>query len=305
MKLSNTSYTKLLNICKTKLKDKILLVNEMPVVNIEHNRDYIGSLNIHLVNHCDLNCAGCDHFSPLSSEWYENINNFNMLINRMSELFSNKIKQISLLGGEPLLHPDIIEFCRVVRIYFPNCELLIKTNGLILSNKEDSFYYNISKYNPTILISEYPVNIDIDNIKNMCNKHNVRLTLRNRSEFTHLNLTENNNLNKNKYYDCTYSGVVGNKCYYYPCTQLNTNGDFYFCTIPANICFFNNYFNTNFEVVENDDYVNIYKIEDANIILKKLEQPMNFCGYCYNNINETNYNWKISNNNKFEWLKND
>lgn len=62
MKLSNTSYTKLLNICKTKLKDKILLVNEIPVVNIEHNRDYIGSLNIHLVNHCDLNCAGCDQF---------------------------------------------------------------------------------------------------------------------------------------------------------------------------------------------------------------------------------------------------
>lgn len=65
---------------------------------------------IHLVEHCNLKCKACDNYSSIAEEEYLDIENFENDMKRMRELFSG-IQLIRLLGGEPLLHPNLISFC--------------------------------------------------------------------------------------------------------------------------------------------------------------------------------------------------
>ena len=74
---------------------------------------------IHIVDHCNLNCRGCYHFSSLSEESFLDIDEFEKDIQRLGTLFDGCMERILLLGGEPLLHPDINKFIITVRRYFP------------------------------------------------------------------------------------------------------------------------------------------------------------------------------------------
>ncbi|PKQ21426.1 MAG: hypothetical protein CVT65_18630, partial [Actinobacteria bacterium HGW-Actinobacteria-5] len=72
----------------------------------------------HITDHCNLNCKGCSHFSSLCPSAFADIDEFSADMHRMANLFS-AVRQIILLGGEPLLHPELIAFLRVAREAFP------------------------------------------------------------------------------------------------------------------------------------------------------------------------------------------
>jgi molybdenum cofactor biosynthesis enzyme MoaA len=64
----------------------------------------------HLVDHCNLNCKGCSHFASLvPGEVFTDIEIFKRDIARLSQIFID-VYEIRLMGGEPLLHPDIDTF---------------------------------------------------------------------------------------------------------------------------------------------------------------------------------------------------
>jgi hypothetical protein len=87
----------------------------------------------------------------------------------------------------------------------------------------------------------------------------------------------------------------------FPCVQLNMNGDFYSCIIPANIEILNKYFNETFHTVKGEDYINIFEIEDIQPIMdmnKKEKIP--FCDYC---LNKEIIDWGVSNYDRTEWIK--
>ena len=65
--------------------------------------------NIDIVSHCNLNCKGCGHFSPLSKENFISLESLRNDCKRLSELSNGKVERIDIMGGEPLLHSDIIE----------------------------------------------------------------------------------------------------------------------------------------------------------------------------------------------------
>ena len=67
-------------------------------------------IDIHITDHCNLNCKGCTHFSPLSEEFYLNPVNFRADLARFAALTGAQLGQMFLLGGEPLLHPHLTEF---------------------------------------------------------------------------------------------------------------------------------------------------------------------------------------------------
>ena len=43
-------------------------------------------LEHHIVDHCNLNCVGCSHFSPISNPWFEDIEDFKRDFERLAEL---------------------------------------------------------------------------------------------------------------------------------------------------------------------------------------------------------------------------
>lgn len=63
-----------------------------------------------------------------------------------------------LLGGEPFLHPQLIELCQIAREIFPDIFLNILTNGIILSdNYSEEKLEKLKKLDVLTSISQYPV----------------------------------------------------------------------------------------------------------------------------------------------------
>jgi molybdenum cofactor biosynthesis enzyme MoaA len=73
-------------------------------------------LELHLTDHCNLNCKGCGHYSPIAQENFASFVEFKKDMLRLGHLFRN-IQIIRLMGGEPLLHPDVAFFLLKTRAY--------------------------------------------------------------------------------------------------------------------------------------------------------------------------------------------
>ena len=113
--------------------------------------------DVNIVEHCNLNCAHCGSFAPLAQEEYLDVGQFKKDMERLSQLTGGEVHHIQILGGEPLLHPNINEFCQIARICFPIGIIRIVTNGILIRNMDDEFWDNCIKYNINIAPTEYKI----------------------------------------------------------------------------------------------------------------------------------------------------
>ena len=58
----------------------------------------------------------------------------------MAKLAQGKIAEIQLLGGEPLLHPQITLFLETTRKHFPHNTINIVSNGILLKKQSKEFW---------------------------------------------------------------------------------------------------------------------------------------------------------------------
>src|SRR5690348_4435511 len=88
------------------------------------------SVEFNLTEHCNLSCYGCDHASPLLPTRLADLESFQRDLAALSEVFHSR--EIRLVGGEPLLHPRIVEFMRAARDSGVADSVVIYTNGVLL-----------------------------------------------------------------------------------------------------------------------------------------------------------------------------
>jgi uncharacterized Fe-S cluster-containing radical SAM superfamily protein len=230
--------------------------------------------------------------SPIAKEWYANLDDFKILLKRLSYIMKDKkLYNLSLMGGEPLLHNDILDFCYISRQTFPDTNIKLYTNGILLKEKNKSFYKVLSDLNIQLIVSKY------DKQKTFYNTNLSLSKITNNTSY----LKCNNRLTDIKYVLNNVSHNLYKFFTDFPCAQLNMNGDFYSCIIPANINKINSYFNCHFKTIEHYDYINIFKIDDVqDIIDMNNKSHIPFCDYCQNKSIE---NWDISKCKINEWIK--
>ena len=108
-----------------------------------------------LADHCNLNCKGCSHFSNLvPSPVFPDKKQFKQDLNQLAGYFS-QIHNFYLLGGEPLLNPEIAEYITSVRSVFPYTQIIIVTNGLLLLSLKEELIHIIKENRVHISISHY------------------------------------------------------------------------------------------------------------------------------------------------------
>ena len=127
-------------------------------------------IDVHITDHCNLNCKSCTHFSPLADEFYLDIKEYIGDIERLSELSKGDIGQIFLIGGEPLLHPQLKYFFQITRLNFPKTRIIVITNGILLNKQDNTFWEACKKSNIEIWLSQYHLNLDYDLMKKVMNK---------------------------------------------------------------------------------------------------------------------------------------
>lgn len=255
----------------------------------KHNKIHFG---IHLAEHCNLNCAGCNHFSSIADPELVDVEEFKRDIERMAVLFNHEADSIGLLGGEPLLHPDVITLMNIVRKNFPKTRCNILTNGILLAKKDNDFWKACHDNNFLVTITHYPIKIDIETIKAKAQEHNVELKIEsvalNSFFIEPVDIAGTGNFKRN-FGACVRSNV---------CIALS-HGKLYTCTFAPNIHHFNNRFGTNIPVTE-EDYIDIYKAQSGEQILQQLTEPIPLCKYC--NLFLRDVKWSISKKNINEWL---
>ena len=86
-------------------------------------------IETHITEACNLKCRGCSHFSVFAKPKHKDIEEFRREFERLHEL--GEIQIIRLMGGEPLLNPNFMDYLRIARQYFPNSTISLVTNGLL------------------------------------------------------------------------------------------------------------------------------------------------------------------------------
>ena len=92
-------------------------------------------VEIQIVDHCILKCDNCNHLANIASPWFMSKEEFEFTLQKIKEeLLPHGLKRVMILGGEPLLHPQILEFCMLARKIFPSgIDIDLLTNGILLT----------------------------------------------------------------------------------------------------------------------------------------------------------------------------
>ncbi|MEW6159567.1 MAG: 4Fe-4S cluster-binding domain-containing protein [Verrucomicrobiota bacterium] len=83
-----------------------------------------------VVDHCNLRCAGCDHASPHLSRRFADWHAFAADIEALGPHMHARV--LRLVGGEPLLHPNLPAFVERARAVGIADEVWLWSNGLLL-----------------------------------------------------------------------------------------------------------------------------------------------------------------------------
>ena len=183
------------------------------------------------------------------------------------------LKDLMLLGGEPTLHPNLFNLCKIAREIFPESDIRFLTNGIVMNNTwtEETFeqFKNIRVFP---CVTKY-LNTDYSNLDKLLDKYRYLATGYEKSRIlfatTLVNIKGTEDGNK-QFNNCSK--------YRLPCFTLK-DYKIYICPFAAHIEHFCKKFNIN---IPNDK--SNYLVLDKNLTLQQLHDfcftEKNICNYC-------------------------
>ena len=254
------------------------------------------SIAVHLVDHCNLRCCGCDHFAPLAQKRFEETDVFEKDIKRFAELSGAKLGTLKLMGGEPLLHPQLTDFMQISRHYLPDTRIEVVTNAILLNLQKESFWNACKEYNIVIVPTKYPLKTNYEKAEKTAESYGVKLEYYGNTNSVlktsyHIPLDlEGRQDAVNNFLNCFHA----NNCVFLK------QGKLYTCTVAPNINQFNKFFNKDIPLSERDG-IDIHKAQNIDDILEFLSKPIPFCRYCNVNGRTFGHPWCVSKKEIEEW----
>ena len=199
------------------------------------------------------------------------------------------------MGGEPLLNPQVEDYCRMVRKHFPIGEIHLVTNGILLMKMPDSFYQTCKETKISIQVTPYPIKLDHKSIRKRCRRYGVPYHFywdeTSKEEFFRYVIDETGSQDMvQNFIDC------GNANY---CLFLY-KGRMYPCGAGAHFRVFNDYYQAGMELTDQDS-VDIYKVKGDWELLMELAKPVPMCRYCVMSGRKETFTWGHSKKDKKEW----
>ncbi len=98
----------------------------------------VEAFELHVVEHCNLRCAHCCNMSPYLDPHELTPEEVLDQCGRMAEHL--EVDVFKIMGGEPLLHPRIVEILEAIRASRISSTIRLFTNGLLLRKMGDDFW---------------------------------------------------------------------------------------------------------------------------------------------------------------------
>ncbi len=131
------------------------------------------ALETHLVDHCNLRCAHCCTRSPELPERFVAIDALARDLERARAVLAPGV--FKLTGGEPTLHPRLVDALEVVRASGIAPVISITTNGLLAGSLPDAFWRAIDRMTLSLYSSAPLPERTLGLIRARCATHDVHL----------------------------------------------------------------------------------------------------------------------------------
>lgn len=259
------------------------------------NKRFCPHLEIQVVEHCNLNCASCTHFSPLAEPNFIDKDSFYLQLKKVNLIFEGNCKSLKIMGGEPLLHPEIMHLLYLARQAMPEIKITLQTNGILLPLLSNEFWESCRDNNILIRVTRYPVKIDMEKIDQKAYQFSVNLKYHpSNSTIKSFNLYPLN-LNGDGCAEDNHTNCKMKLRY-----VLIKDGRLFPCPIVGNIEHFNRSLNQNL-VCNEIDSVSIDDISSFEEYERFANMSISFCRYCLPNQYRRDVGWKYSQKSILEW----
>lgn len=244
---------------------------------IRNERLYPERLEVNVAHHCNLSCEQCNHLSPYLPRYFISPDNLYRDLLLLSKYCRPEL--ISLLGGEPLLHPNFLEIVNIVRKSGISKRIRVVTNGLLLHRMSEQFWQGVDE----VCVSLYPSHPmkvkDLSKFQESAKRNKSSLHLRYQDYF-YESFAEsshaNNELVNRIYSTCKIPNEVS-------CHTL-FEGYYYKCPQAVFIPFMKK------DRFDMNNFCDGVKIRDSNSFLEELRgylsmvQPLEACRYCLGSV---------------------
>ncbi|OOZ38847.1 hypothetical protein BOW53_13910 [Solemya pervernicosa gill symbiont] len=226
---------------------------------------------INVVDHCNITCRDCNHGSPGVAERFIDPDQLGRELSALKRHYLPST--IKLIGGEPLLHPQLLEVIRVVRESGIAPRILLVTNGILLPKMEDELWRAIDALDVSIYPKPGLSDETVELIKSRAAAFNVELELLQFSEFRVQYSTHNNR-------DSTLTRRIFESCRMVQLWRCDVIHDGYFYRCPQSI------YGPRLAGEQTPFEHDRLRIEDSLRFRKRLsdfrhsQQPLAACRYC-------------------------
>jgi radical SAM family protein/4Fe-4S single cluster protein len=132
-------------------------------------------IEVNAALHCNMRCTSCSHLAPLfRREFVDPAATYDSLA-RLAKHYHAAYTKI--LGGEPLLHPDLVELIEAVRASGVSDVVLVCTNGVLLDRMAEEFWRAVDALEISIYPSRTPPAGRIRMFAGLAREHDVQLTV--------------------------------------------------------------------------------------------------------------------------------
>lgn len=235
---------------------------------------YLPYLEFRIADHCNMNCKACvDYAALVTKPHFANLENFIKDFEQLHK-FIDDIKLIRIMGGEPLLNPEVCEYVKLSRRLYPLANIVLVTNGLLIPKMSDEFFDTLRTCNVRIQISLYPpMATKIDSVKKIMDDKHVGYHI----------ITDNNNPITKFFINQTLKPHDREREIFYTCGSANCHnlweGKLLACPRPSAVKFFNDYYHKNLPT--NSGIIDLYEKDLTTEKLKTtMITPFELCKYC-------------------------
>lgn len=129
------------------------------------------SVEYNLAEHCNLSCYGCDHASPLLPKRFASLDEFVRDLSALATVFH--AGELRLVGGEPLLHPQLVDFLHEARRSGVADRLVVYTNGALLHRMPVAFWEGVDDLRLS-LYESVTLPLSVEACALICRDHGIR-----------------------------------------------------------------------------------------------------------------------------------
>jgi cyclic pyranopterin phosphate synthase len=238
-------------------------------------------LEYNLVDHCNLSCRECSHLSPYVPKNALPFEVFERDLQRVASVF--RVQRFRFVGGEPLLHKDLLRFIVAVRESGIAPRIEIASNGVLVPRAPDELFEAIDSLSLSIYPSA-PCEPDVMRaIEQRCRQHGVALKVDFVGRFRRMQVRKpmtDDKLVRSIFNSCLIAHTWGCQTFY--------DGHFYLCSRPIYTDSFIGKLGLAPEELRTRDGVPLHEPDLRARLLTYLRsrEPLNSCRYCLGAVGE-------------------